>query len=293
MQRHKPLKLHKSIFEQIELLRNRGLIINEDEASEILSNINYYRLSGYLHHFKKPQSDNYIPDLTFSRIIKIYKFDSRLTRILMYALENVEITFKTRFSYTLSSDFPNNPLVYIDKQIYKNEDDFKNFLNIFNKEKSNNSKLPFIKHYNKNYGKQLPIWVAVEIMTMGNLKTIYKNLQNKYQKKIAKLYNTSMVQLQNWLDNVTHIRNHLAHYMRIYQYNFGRVPMQCSKHKSFTGNGKIFDQILAISFMFFGKDEWNGYIIPEISKILDEYNNYVLLNDIGFPENWKEILTIN
>lgn len=283
----KALKLHKSIKEQIELLKNRNLPIDDEQlATHILSNINYYRLSGYLNHFKNHNDDKY-ENTSFSKIIRIYDFDSKLTRVLMYALEDVEETFKTKFSYSLSSMFPNNPEIFLEKNIYKYEKDFDYFVKLFDKAKQDNSGLPFIKHHNNNYGGKLPIWVAVEIMTMGNLQALYRNLKTQYQKSIAGLYSTGPKQMASWLENITFTRNHLAHYMRIFRYNFGRTPTKCSNHCAFANNGRIFDQILVTGFMFSDRAKWANYVVPEIKKLLDEYNDVIYLNDLGFPTNWE------
>ena len=284
------VKLHKSIDEQIELLKSRGLIINDlNLAKFALTNINYYRLSGYLFEFKNPD-DTYLPGITFERILNLYTFDCKLTRILMYALENVEESLKTRFSYALSSTHPSDPLNYLNPCIYKDRSDFKQFENLFNKSKADNSNLPFVKHHNKTYSGDLPIWVAVEIMTMGNIHKLYNNLITSLQKVIAKEYKTGPVQLKSWIENLTYTRNHLAHYMRIYDYSFGRIPVSCINHIPITQSGKIFDQIMAIGFMFTDKKEWISYVIPEIAKLITEYKNDICLTDIGFPNDWEDTL---
>ena len=281
---------HKDIDNQVSILKSHGLIVkNELFAKDILSTINYYRLSGYLFQFRKTDGQ-YIEGLTFERILNLYTFDSKLTRILMYALENVEESLKTRFSYELSSCFPNDPLIYLGKAIFKDATEHKKFVDIFNKAKKDNSALPFIKHHDSKYNGNLPIWVAVEIMTMGNLFKLYSNLKTEYQKRIAKKYNTGPVQLLSWIENLTYTRNHLAHYMRIYNYNFGRIPASCSNHIAVTQSGKIFDQILAIGFMFSNSSEWKSYVVPEIAKLIADYKPDIELQDIGFPVNWEEIL---
>ena len=61
-----PLKLHKSYTDQVALLKSRGLIIHDDsQAAKVLETVNYYRLSGYLHEFKKDGEDCYIDGLFF------------------------------------------------------------------------------------------------------------------------------------------------------------------------------------------------------------------------------------
>ena len=284
------MKLHKSIDEQIELLKSRGLIINDEcLAKKTLSNINYFRLSGYLYQFKLPNGE-YEPGLTFERLLDLYTFDSKFTRILMYALENVEETLKTRFSYSLSSAFPQEPLIYLDSKIYKNQIELNKFVTLFGKAKTDNSGLPFIKHYNSKYNGDLPIWVAVEIMTMGNIYKLYKNLITSLQKVIAKEYGTGVVQLTSWIENLTYTRNHLAHYMRVYGYNFGRTPANCSRYLSANPNGMIFEQIIAMGLMFSDKVEWEKNVVLAIKSLIDDYQNSVLLKDLGFPQNWEAIL---
>ena len=285
------VKLHKSIDEQIELLKSRGLIINDEGlAKKTLLNINYYRLSGYLYQFKL-ENGKYEAGLTFERLLDLYTFDSKFTRILMYALENIEETLKTRFSYSLSSAFPQEPLIYMDSKIYKDSKELNKFVTLFGKAKTDNSGLPFIKHYNSKYNGDLPVWVAVEIMTMGNIYKLYKNLKTSLQKSIAKKHGTGVVQLTSWIENLTYTRNHLAHYMRIYGYNFGRTPANCASYLSTNPNGMIFEQIVAMGLMFSDKGEWKKSVVSEIKNLIDNYRNSIELEDLGFPQNWESILS--
>lgn len=208
----------------------------------------------------------------------------------MYILEDVEETLKARFSYVISSMFPMNPLIYLDPDIYRDETALGQFIRLFEKTKKDDADLPFIKHHFQKYDGNLPIWVAVEIFTMGNIHKLYDNLKGKYQKAIAQTYGTGSMQLRSWIKNLTYTRNHIAHYMRVYAYNFGRVPMQCDNHPAFSQTGMIFDQILVAGFMFSDKDEWKSYVVPEIERLVIEYKASIDLRDLGFPKNWKSIL---
>ena len=290
----KLLKRHKSIDEQIDKLIEHGLIIKDKEKVAVwLSNINYYRFSGYLFGFKNRNKDGYEPDTTIEHIKEIYDFDRKFTRILMYALEDVELSLKTKLSYTLTKDNPDNPLIYLEPKIYNNENDFDKFKDKFNKAVKNNRSLPFVKHHIVNYDGKLPMWVAVELFTMGNIHAIYDNLVAKYRKNLAKQYNTGPNQLSSWIENLTYTRNHLAHYMRIYDFNFGRSPASCKKHYiPLEKTNKIFEQLCVISFMYSDKNEWNNYVLTEIEKLLNDYNGTVKLDKLGFPNNWHELLTI-
>lgn len=288
----KELKKHASLSEQVAILRGRELIIENDRTVETaLFSINYYRLSGYLHKFKKPGSDCYISDISWNRLKRIYDFDRKLTRILMYALEDIEETLKTRISYTVTSHYPDDPLIYLKPHIHRSYTPYIRFLSYFYKEKENNQNLPFVKHHNEDYEGFMPMWVAVELLTMGNLHALYDNLSSKYQKSLAKSYNTGPCQLASWIENLTYTRNHLAHYMRVYNFNFGRTPAECVKHKrKFPPSNMIFDQIYTIFCMYSDKDEWNNYVMPEIRALIDEYSGEIELSGLGFPEEWENII---
>lgn len=289
----KPLKKYLSISEQVSLLESRGLIINNKAyASDTLRNLNYYRFTGYLHDFKKPNSDNYQDGITFERIKALYDFDRKLTRILMLALEDIEETLKARLSYVITSENKADPLIYVRPGIYREYPSYLKFLSHFYEAVDNNKNLPFVKHHIKEYGGFLPMWVAVELLTMGNLHALYDNLIGKYQKLLAKTYGTGPRQLENWLKNLTYTRNHLAHYMRVYNFNFGRTPMRCNNTPlPVAPSQMIFDQIFVISRMYSDRREWNNHILPEIESLLDEYDTFVEPSAIGFPVNWKSILS--
>ena len=125
---------------------------------------------------------------------------------------------------------------------------------------------------------------------MGNIYKLYKNLITSLQKVIAKEYGTGVVQLTSWIENLTYTRNHLAHYMRVYVYNFGRTPANCSRYLSANPNGMIFEQIIAMGLMFSDKVEWEKNVVLAIKSLIDDYQNSVLLKDLGFPQNWEAIL---
>lgn len=288
----KELKKHTSIQEQIALMESRGLIVTDKQAAAaVLQNVNYYRLSGYLHDFKQPDSDVYVEGLTWERLKKIYDFDRRLTRLLMYALEDIEETLKTRLSYAVTSRHPDDPLIYLRPTIYRGYETYLKFQGYFYEEVDANRKLPFVKHHVDTYGGQLPMWVAVELFTMGNLHAVYDNLNTPYQKAIAKAYNTGPIQLSNWIKNLTYTRNHLAHYMRIYNFNFGRTPMKCRQHPRYSkSTNMIFDQLYVIACMYSDPAEWNHYVVLSLKSILEEYSGDIQLDSLGFPDDWEDVL---
>lgn len=288
----KPLKKHLSISEQVDLLISRGLIIHDRAAAEkTLADVNYYRLTGYLHNYREPGTDRYMPGITWETLKRIYDFDRRFSKLLMFILEDVEETLKTRLSYTLTQAYPDDPLVYLDSGIYKNEHEFQSFEKYFQKSVENNKNLPFVKHHLDMYEGNLPMWVAVELFTMGNLNAFYKNLKTTFQKKIARTYGTGSEQMKSWIQELTYTRNHVAHNMRLHNFNFGRTPEKCRNHPAPPSTNMIFDQIFVMCCMYSNRKEWLGYVLPEFSALLEEYRDVVALSHLGFPENWQDILS--
>lgn len=290
----KELKKHLPVKGQVQKLKSRGLIIDDEQAAvEILSSVNYYRFTGYLHDFRLPNSDNYISSISFSRIKRIYDFDRKLARILMFALEDIEETFKTRLSYCITSAFPDNPTVYLSRSLYRENEPYIEFVNRFHESVRLNKELPFVKHHIDNYDGNIPMWVAVELFTMGNLRFVYSNLLPRFQKEIAHTYQTGHKQLANWLKNLNRFRNHIAHNMRLYNLNFGHSPAKCKKHHHINYVNKpnmAFDQIFIIKCMYSDPEEWNYYVIPEIQALFEEYQDVIELSGLGFPENWEIVL---
>lgn len=289
----KDLKKHLQVSDQLDLLISRGVLVNDRTLAERwLSNANYYRISGYLYRYRT-HSGSYQPGTSLEQIHALYDFDRKLTRILMFALEDIEETLKTRISYTLTSAFPSEPLIYLQPSVYRDPNEFLKFQSRFLKAVNDNKNLPFVSHHIQEYNGQLPMWVAVEIMTMGNLHAIYRNLKAPYQKALARVYGTGPTQLLSWIQNLTYTRNHLAHYMRVYDFNFGRTPAQCTRHHIYkVTTNRIFDQIYLMSFMYSDPEEWNSYVLPELKKLLAAYAASIDLAAIGFPQNWEDILTI-
>lgn len=65
-------KPYKSIDEHIELLKNRGLkITNENFAKNLLKSLNYYNFSGYLYVFEKKNRIKEVINLKI-RLLKKY-----------------------------------------------------------------------------------------------------------------------------------------------------------------------------------------------------------------------------
>ena len=66
--------------------------------------------------------------------------------------------------------------------------------------------------------------------------------------------------------------------------NVKNHPFLCEK------TNRIFDQVFIMCVMYSDHEEWTNYIVPELSALFEEYSDVIQLQNIGFPENWKDIL---
>ena len=87
-----------SIDEQINLLSNRGLLIEDlDFARETLSNVSYFRLSGYWWSMQSDKENHiFKPNSKFSDVVLLYNFDTELRNLLFEVIEKIEISLRTK-----------------------------------------------------------------------------------------------------------------------------------------------------------------------------------------------------
>lgn len=275
--------------EQVDLLIDRGVIVEDrDEAIYILSNVNYYIFKGYLYEFKD-KSGKY-SNISFSQANDIYMFDRRLRSILQYALDIVENSLKTKISYVSAHE--NGAFGYLNEKFYRNEKEFK----IVNSQIKNclkqNKDVDFIEFNRIKYGERFPIWVSINVFTMGTLDNYYCSINKKVKKLVAEEYDTCIKQLESWIKCIKNVRNKVAHYMRLYNVDMKYIPERCynNHRENFINSGKLFDTIQIMKFMTNDAYEWNYYILVELKRLLENSEDFVNIELLGFPENWEQIL---
>ena len=108
-------KKSRSIQEQIDLLKQRGMKIEDEEFAGLhLSHISYYRLKGYWWDMQIDKERHiFSKDADFKDVIARYFFDKELRLILFDAIESIEIALRTKMIYHLSQSY--GGLYYTDK----------------------------------------------------------------------------------------------------------------------------------------------------------------------------------
>ena len=85
------LKKPLSFQQQVDRLMEHGMYVeSRQEAAQFLSNVNYYRFTGYALQFRAENGQDYRKGTSFEDVKKLYLFDEELRGILRDALERVE-----------------------------------------------------------------------------------------------------------------------------------------------------------------------------------------------------------
>lgn len=231
-------KQAKTLDQQIERLRNKGVVImDEDKTRECLADIGYYRLGFYTHSFEMtyPLLDSrrqhqVRPGTTFEDIVALYYFDFDLRNILNKYLSRIEIAIRTTIINELSIKYLSNPVWFADSNIVSEE-----FVNVFRRNVYNSIRTrPVIqRHHSKYVCEYAPAWKTMEFMTFGNLEALYGSLLNDTDKRlISNHFHEPAVQtFKSYLSAIREVRNACAHGNVLFdmKLTFGiRSGMACS-----------------------------------------------------------------
>jgi abortive infection bacteriophage resistance protein len=201
--------------DQVAILQKRGLIVGSpDVAVKFFQQVNYYRFSAYCIPFQHPH-DVFIPGTTFERIVELYHLDEELRIALLALLSPIEIYFRTQIIYELSH--ARGAFAYYDSANFYDASKHKEWTDSL-AEEVNRGKEAFLEHYKATYEgfPCLPLWMACEVMSVGSLSLLYRNLTRDLQKKAYPACGVSYVVLPNWMHVITYLRNTCAHHSRLW-----------------------------------------------------------------------------
>lgn len=214
----------KTIQQQIEVLKSRGLIISDaDQAEHYLSNISYYRLAGYWWPMQADKTEHVFKvNSRFADVIALYNFDRELRILIFDVIEKIEISLRTKLILHLSLEF--DPWWFQDTSLFTNSTELIKTLATI-EEEIDRSKDTFIKEHKKKHKDDLrfpPSWKTLELTSFGSLSKLYGNLKPTVKSKdvIAKELGTvNHTFLPSWLQSIAQIRNYCAHHSRLWNRN--------------------------------------------------------------------------
>lgn len=283
----KPAKTYK---EQVQLLKDKGIIINNDaEAERFLSKVNYYKLSGYYLPYIDKTTEKVKRSISFNRIKSIYKFDRELSSLVLKSISTIEIYLRTSIAYYYGHKYGGEG--YEDAINFNLKHDHKRLLKDIAKYADRNKHNPIIIHHNQQYNGHYPIWVIIEFFELGSLSAFYRDMLNIDKTTIASdLYGANYQKLESWFACLVQIRNKCCHFNRLYYSHFTTVPISNS-FSNFTPDHHLFTQLMVLKQLFPNKKEWKKKFILPLIKLLLKYNMFSELKNLDFPKNWYKLIT--
>jgi len=302
-----PLKKPLTLEQQVDLLKKRGLIINnEQQAKEILARLGYYRIInayslGLYEDPNEKKNPSYRPGVSLNQIYDMYQFDTKLRHIAFELIEYFELKFRTSIAYYIANNFC--ATAYLRPELYCNEEYYKEFLDDLEREKKAQNRSLIVQHHNVNYDGVLPIWAMTEIVSFGTLSKLYKNLLPEHRRKIASVYKTYPELLSSWLNSFVLVRNICAHYGRLYNRNLlarPKIPKnapQLNAYKVFSVIYLLYryvdDPLLKLSLYYRLKNAivQHSFVEPEKIGMPKDWEK-IIRSEIGLPESdiadWEE-----
>ncbi len=292
------MKDYKTFNQQLNILRDRGLIVPTDgRPKRFLEQENYYNvINGYKDLFlKKDNNGNpvipemYLDGTHFDELKFLFLFDRDLRILFLKYILIFENSFKTVISHEFSKKYPKaNSYLEIQNYVENNPKKVLQQISILTKTIHDKvDKTGAVKHYIEEHGS-VPLWVLVNYLTIGNLSYLYEILKETDKNTIAKYYydkykkqykidylpRISSNDLTSALKIINLVRNKCAHDERLYNSDFGNIRVSSiAKYYNFNkyDNTKIVVVILYLKILLNKKCFQDFY--KELNKIFERYKN--------------------
>lgn len=224
----------KTYAEQIALMESRGLSVpDHDSAANYLRHISYYRLSAYAIPFQRVK-DVFDQAASFDDLLSLYVFDRELRLLVFDAIERIEVAIRAQIIYQLchkyGSHWHDNATIF--QPPFVNRAGIQ--VDVFGQmqaelQKHYNARSPevFIQHYRRTYTNPTtpPCWMSIELLTIGQLSTLYSGLRNNNDKSdIADYFGLHRDVFQSWFHALAYVRNLCAHHSRLWNRDLSVRP---------------------------------------------------------------------
>ena len=306
-------KRFKTLDEQIEILRHKGLIINDEEyARNILVRENYFFLNGYRFLFMKGiNNKTYINGTTFEEMYSLFLFDREFRNIIFKYLLVIENNTKSVISYQLSKKYGYKESDYLKPRNFDFIPEKARQINDLLKKmkrqvRVNGNQHSATKHYITNYG-YIPLWVLVKVLSFGLVSELFSVLKKEDRLSICDFFGIEIDAYEAYLPILANYRNLCAHEDILFCNKTQRVINDTIYHKILNiektndeyiyGKNDLFALIIILRQLLTDFEVKN--LIIEIDRALNNLNLNLktiplekVLNEMGFPNNWKEISNI-
>ena len=306
-------KMFKSLDEQLEILKSKGLIIeDETQAKEILLRENYFFINGYRVLLMNSYSDrSFIIGATFRELYGIFLFDRQIRNILFKNLMIIENNLKSVISYQLSKKYGYKDKDYLNHKNFTNDKSkSRRVKDVIEKMKRqiriNGTHHMATMHYINNYG-YIPLWVLVKVLSFGIVCELYSILKPEDQISVADIFNVNTNYLENFLPILSNYRNLCAHEDIVYEHRTEKGILNTPYHQKLNipvmdneyiyGKNDIFSVLIILKYLL-REDDFRmmmkelEYEIEKLDGIVNSIPIEKILDRMGISTNYMELVDL-
>lgn len=284
-----------TLAEQIEVLKQRGLIIgDESEAMRLLDQTGYFRLADYWRPMEEDrETRSFLPNTSFDHIVRLYRFDAELKQLVFNGILRIEVATRSKMIRYFSDD--HGPFWFMDETLAEDAEWFSSNISTIRREVAR-SQEDFIKeHFNKYDEPDLPpVWKTLEVLSFGTLSKLFNNFNDTTAKDLmaADFGLPTHTILGSWLGSLTVLRNKCAHHARVWNRRFPIMPELPRKAaKPWIANrnlkhNKLYPQLCCIAYLLNIIDPQNTFV-TDFKTLLRKYPA-VDPRAMGCPTDWEQ-----
>lgn len=294
---------------QVDRLVQRGLTVHDRQsAAAFLSQVSYYRLSGYFRHWQVDpdnKDDRFLEGASFEDVQNLYEAEQELAAVFNELLLPMEILLRTRFAYFYCKNvgtpgrFPYGD--GFDLPVKKHQKP----VHIALLEALDRSKEDFVSHY--RIGKpcggrcqpaaydDMPMWVAIEVASFGNLSLMIKaSGKSGVLDELAESMNLSPHYLPAQIRSLVYLRNRMAHGARLWNHfviNRASLKPRLVKdiqrqHRNFTYDS-VYQTLVTLDYLAKSVEMHDTWLSDRIEPLLAK--NALLAYGIATPVKFGEM----
>ena len=306
-------KNFKTIDEQVEILKTKGLIIeDEEETKEILLRENYFFINGYRILLMNSYSDKtFVPGATFRELYSIFLFDRYFRNILFKNMMIIENQLKSVISYQLSKKYGYHDKDYLNpKNFTQDKTKSRRVRDLIEKMKRqvrvNGAHHMATMHYMNNYG-YIPLWVLVKVLSFGIVCELYTILKPEDQLAVADIFNTTPEYLENFLPILANYRNLCAHEDVVYEHRTEKTIFNTIYHEKLEiprmddeyiyGKDDILALLIILKYLLRKEDfrllmKEIEYEIEKLDGRIDSIPIEKIMDRMGLPSNYMDLIEL-
>lgn len=292
---------------------------SEAHVTQLLKKYGYFFLvSGYKPLFKTADG-TYLPGVTIDDLFALYQFDNALRAIFFNSIQIVEKEIKSLLSYSFVKTYGDSQQQYLSPLNFDTHTGLKDELDRQKSVRKLISTLfstvmppsdhAYIDHQWRNH-QNVPLWVAVKALTMGNISKMYSLCYPSVQSSVAREFSgVSPNALVGMLEVLSQLRNVCAHNERVYNFSTSKrrsienMPVHGSLGITLDrsgvyrqGKNDLFAAIVCFKYLL--DEEDFRLTLGQLDQALSDLFAATkmipptkILSQMGFPANWKDIDT--